>query len=123
MHKALLAIAIGLITIGASYTAEAQTTTQRRVGFLSPASPAEMQTRVRAFQDELQRLGFIEGQGIVFEFRWAEGRSERLSALAAELVGLNLDVLVTHGVLATSTAERVSTNTPIICSGCFRTPS
>ena len=117
MYRALLTIAVGLITIGASYTAEAQTTT-RRVGFLSPASPAEMQTRVRAFQDELQRLGFAEGQSIVFEFRWAEGRSERLTALAAELAGLKLDVLVTHGVLATTTAERVSTNTPIICSGC-----
>jgi putative ABC transport system substrate-binding protein len=58
------------------------------VGFLSSRSPRESAGVVAAFRQGLREAGFIEGQNLALEFRWAEGRYDRLSALAADLVGL-----------------------------------
>ena len=52
------------------------------------------------FRQGLREVGYIEGQNIVIEYRWAEGRPDRLSKLAAELVNLRVDIIVTHGEAA-----------------------
>src|SRR6476620_8751017 len=85
----------------------------RRIGVLSPGptlSPAEYQ-RVWA---PLRELGWIEGQNVVFERRWAEGRPERLLPLAQELVRLNVEVITTIGADSTVAAQSATTSIPIV---------
>jgi putative ABC transport system substrate-binding protein len=85
-----------------------------RVGFLSPASPTAIADRVEGFRQGLQKLGYQEGKNIVVEYRYADGSAERLAALAAELVGLKVEVVVTHGEAAIKALERVSRTIPIV---------
>src|SRR4051794_132469 len=67
------------------------------IGFLSSRSPGESAGVETAFREGLRESGFVEGQNLAIAFRWAEGRYERLPALAAELVGLRVAVLCTAG--------------------------
>jgi putative ABC transport system substrate-binding protein len=80
-----------------------------RMGFLSAGSPPANP----AFWKGMQELGYIEGQNILVEYRWAEGVPERLPGLVAELVQLNLDVIFAFGTQATLAAKNVSA-TPIV---------
>jgi len=89
-----------------------------RIGFLTPASAASMESRVRRFREGLRELGYVEGQNTTVEYRWAEGKEERLAELAAELVRLKVNILVSHGVLATQAAKRASATIPIVCFAC-----
>src|SRR5882672_2520380 len=70
-----------------------------RVGYLSPGSPSEpfRRRRFEAFRQGLRELGYVEGQNIAIESRWAEGKYDRYSALAADLVRLKVDVIVAVG--------------------------
>src|SRR5438128_9892429 len=68
-----------------------------RIGFLSSLSPAAVSVRMDAFRQGLRELGYVEGKNIVIESRWAEGKTERLPELAAELVRLKVDIIVTGG--------------------------
>lgn len=77
--------------------AHAQERAKPLVGFLSSRSPAESEGLVEAFRRGLGEAGFVDGQSVVITFRWAEGRYDRLQALAAELVGLGVTVLVAAG--------------------------
>jgi putative ABC transport system substrate-binding protein len=73
---------------------------QRRpptIGFLGPASATVMSAWTAAFAQRLHELGYVEGRTIAIEYRWADGRTERLAELAAELVRLKVDVIVTTG--------------------------
>jgi ABC-type uncharacterized transport system substrate-binding protein len=89
-----------------------------RIGFLTPASSTSMEARVGRFRQGLREFGYVEGQNATIEYRWADGKQERLPDLAVELVRLKVDVVVTHGVLATLAAKRASATTPIVCFGC-----
>ncbi len=84
-----------------------------RIGFLGAGSPAAYATPIAAFRQGLRDLGYVEGQNVGIELRWAEGRVERLPALAAELVRLEVDVILTHaaGILA---AKQATTTIPIV---------
>jgi putative ABC transport system substrate-binding protein len=84
-----------------------------RVGFLSASNTGSLATRVEAFRRGLRELGYIEGRNIAIEYRWAEGRPERLPALAAELERLKVDVIVTAGPSATRAAKQ-ATRLPIV---------
>ena len=87
-----------------------------RIGFLGAASataPGNVQ-RVQAFEAGLRDLGYIEGKNVVFEFRWADGDYDRLPELAAELLRLNIDVLVTYGTPGTLAAKRATATVPIV---------
>ena len=78
-----------------------------RIGFLGASTPAAWKPRVDAFRAGLRELGYVEGQDVVIEFRFAENQYQRLPALAAELVDLKVDVIVTHaapGALAAKQA-------------------
>jgi putative ABC transport system substrate-binding protein len=79
-------------------TARAQQPKVARIGSLGLVSPTSHASRLAAFRAGLRDLGWVEGRNMFIEFRWAEGNYDRLSALAEELVRLNVDVLVTHGV-------------------------
>ena len=68
-----------------------------RIGILIAASASFYSARVEAFRQRLRELGYVEGKNIVIEYRYAEGKLERLPDLAAELVRLKVDVIVTTG--------------------------
>ena len=84
-----------------------------RIGFLGVGSPAAYATPVGAFRQGLRDLGYVEGQTVGMEWRWAEGRVERLPVLAGELVRLDVDLILTHGagILA---AKQATTTIPIV---------
>src|SRR6516225_9593702 len=84
-----------------------------KIGWLSAGS-FERSLALAAFLDALRELGWIEGKAFAFERRYAENRPERLPELAAELVQLNVDVIVTVGTLAPLAAKRATTTIPII---------
>ena len=85
-----------------------------RIGFLfgSPLSIAS--ARIEAFRQGLRELGYVEGKSIVIEWRSAEGKLDRLPSLAAELVRLKVDVIVTAGPLPTRAAKEATTTIPIV---------
>jgi putative tryptophan/tyrosine transport system substrate-binding protein len=87
-----------------------------RIGFLGVTSLAEYGDRVEAVRTGLRRLGYEEGKNIVIHYRWAEGRYERLPELAAELVQLNVDVIVTHSTPGSRAAKHATSTIPIVAN-------
>src|SRR5215831_6361791 len=85
-----------------------------RLGYLAAGSPTADGKPPSALRDALQSLGYVEGRNIAYEVRFAEGRAERLSDLAVELVRLPVDVIVTQGGLATLAAKRATLTIPIV---------
>ena len=85
-----------------------------RIGFLGSATAAGSAESVEALRAGLRDFGHVEGSNIVIEFRWAEGKYDRLSDLVAELIRLNVDVIVTHGTPGTRTAKQATTTIPIV---------
>jgi putative tryptophan/tyrosine transport system substrate-binding protein len=94
--------------------ARAQQAKVARIGFLGLVSASSHGARVAALRAGLRDLGWIEGRNILIEFRWAEGNYDRLPALAGELVGLNVDVLVTHGAAGALAAKNATSTIPIV---------
>src|SRR6516165_1390593 len=86
----------------------------RTIGILSAGSFGPTVLSVAVLPDALRALGWIEGKNFVFERRYAENRVERLPELAAELVRLNVDVIVGLGTLAPLAAKRAITTIPIV---------
>ena len=104
-----LVLALGLVpSTGAAQPA----TKMPRVGVLRLGSPPD--PYVDAFRRGLRDLGYVEGQTIALEYRWAEGKATRLPALAAELVQLKVDVIVTQGEEATRAAKEATSAIPIV---------
>ena len=87
-----------------------------RIGFLSSLSAAAVSDRVDAFRQGLRELGYVEGKNIVIEYRWAEGKTERLPDLAAELVRLKVDVIVTGGPAVNRLAKEATVTIPVVMS-------
>src|SRR6266704_3398286 len=85
-----------------------------RIGFLGVFSYAEYRRLVDALLMGLRQLGYDEGKNIVIHYRWAEGRYDRLPELAAELVKLNVDVLVTHSTPGSRAAKQATSTVPIV---------
>jgi putative ABC transport system substrate-binding protein len=93
-----------------------QKTKISRIGFLSPGSPPDsrMQHVLEAFRRGMGELGYVEGQNITIESRWAEGKYDRLPGLAAELVLLKVDVIVASAVPAIRAAKEATSTIPIV---------
>jgi putative tryptophan/tyrosine transport system substrate-binding protein len=85
-----------------------------RIGFLTRASDASVAAQIDAFRQSLRDLGWVEGKSISIEYRDAEGQADRLPGLAAELVGLNVDVIVTVDTPPTQAAKRATSTIPIV---------
>jgi putative ABC transport system substrate-binding protein len=88
-----------------------------RIGYLGTASATTHANRIEALRAGLRDLGYVERKNIVIEFRWAEGKSERLPDLAAELARSKVDVLVTGGTPAILAAKQATTTIPIVMTG------
>ena len=109
----IVAIAVAFAMCGA--VAEAQQSAKvPRIGYLTGATPVGQAARVEAFRQGLRELGYVEGKNIVIEWRSAEGKAERLPALAAELVRLKVDVIVTAGPGSTRAAKEATPTIPIV---------
>jgi len=97
------------------HLAEAQQTGKvPRIAYLSAGSTSSQASRVEVFKQGLRELGYVEGKNIVIEQRYAEGKPDRVPALAAELVGLKLDIIVTGGPAATRSAKEATATIPIV---------
>src|SRR5262245_27571395 len=86
------------------------------IGRLTAGSATANQTRTEAFRQGLRELGYVEGKNIVIDFKYAEGKAVRLPALAAELVRLKVDIIVTVGSSATRAAKEATPTIPIVMS-------
>jgi ABC-type uncharacterized transport system substrate-binding protein len=108
-------LAVGLFLV--PLAAEAQKAVSiPRIGFLSPSSLSEPRTtrNLQAFRQGLRELGYVEGQNIAIELRWAEGKYDRLPGLAAELVRLQVNVIVTYSEQAIRAAKQATERIPIV---------
>ncbi|HXV80278.1 MAG TPA: ABC transporter substrate-binding protein [Candidatus Binatia bacterium] len=85
-----------------------------RIGFLSGSTPSSMKARTEAFRQGLRDLGYVEGKNILIEWRFGEGKRDRLPVLATELVHLKVDVIVTAGPLVTRSVKQATSTIPIV---------
>jgi ABC-type uncharacterized transport system substrate-binding protein len=85
-----------------------------RIGYLVAGSASSLSARTEAFRQGLREFGYIEGKNIVIEWRFAEGKPERVRALAAELVHLDVDVIVAAGPAAIRPAKEATVTIPIV---------
>ena len=101
--------------LAAPLAAEAQEPSRvYKVGYLGGSSAVPMQRSMAAFRQHLRDLGWVEGRNIRLEMRWADGNADRLPTLAADLVALGVDVIVTQGSPATRAAKQVTATIPIV---------
>ena len=108
--------ALGAVALAVPLRSFAQQPTPRmhRIGFLGPTTAAGTARNLDAFRAGLRELGYLEGKNLVIEFRWAEGKYERLPELAAELVRLNVELIVTHSTPGALSAKQATTVIPIV---------
>ena len=111
--KIWLAVVLALLLV-APVAAESQAGKVYRIGFLGLSSAENYAPFLQAFRQGLRGLGYEEGKNISIEYRWAEGRDERLPTRAAELVRLSPDVLVAHSTLGIRAVQQATTTIPIV---------
>ena len=105
----------GAVLLAAPLAVEAQQRAQLpRIGYLGTSSASLEAELVQAFRLGLRDLGYVEGQNIVIEFRWAEGNYSRFPDLAADLVRLKVDVILTAGTPGALAAKRATQTIPIV---------
>ncbi len=115
MNRRTFLCGLTLGTLALPLAAEAQQAGKvYRIGYLGTSSPSLEPHYVEAFRQKLRDLGYIEGQNSVIEYRWAEGQDDRLPGLAAELVRLKADVIVTTGTPGTLAAKQATKTIPIV---------
>jgi len=113
-YKAIAFLLLALAIASVNLTEAQQPKKVPRIGFLAATSPSVEAARIEAFRQGLRELGYVEGKNIIIEWRWAEGKFDRLPDLAAELVRLNVDVIVTGGSTSSGAAKEVTTTIPIV---------
>jgi len=118
MNKTILWL-VAIFLVGAVEIVEAQQPKKvPRIGYLSSSDPATESTRAEAIRLALRKLGYIEGQNIAIEYRYAEGKVDRAPELAAELVRLKVDIIVAAGGAPLIQAAKNATKTiPIVMGG------
>jgi putative ABC transport system substrate-binding protein len=117
MKKNYFCVALSVLLCALCSSAAAQQPVKApRIGYLAVNSPSDNAARIDAFRQGLRELGYVEGKNIIIEWRSAEGKPDRLPALAAELVKLKVDVLVSYGPTPTRVAQKATTTVPIVMS-------
>ena len=115
MRRKILSAVLGAVFLAIVSPAEAQQAKKvPRIGFLSALSRTPMLANLEVFWQRLRELGWIEGQNIAIEYRWAEGKYERLPDLAAELVRLKVDLIVVTDTPASLAAKSATPTIPIV---------
>ena len=114
-NRRRLLIALGAGALAAPYASFAQQQGKvRRIGFLGAISASGYASQMEGFRSGLRDFGYVEGKNLVVEYRWAEGKYERLLELAAELIRSKVEVIVTHGTPGTRAAKQATTTIPIV---------
>ena len=109
------ALLLGLLAVGVPPLAHAQQAGKvYRVGYLSAPTRKSVENALQAFLRALRELGWVEGQNLIIEYRWAEGKIERLPELAVELVGRQVDLIVAPASSAALAAMNASNSIPIV---------
>src|SRR5438105_3160948 len=112
-RRELMLLLGGAMTAGHSLRAQQKPTPV--IGFLGAGSPGSQAALVAAFREGLSQTGRVEGQNVTIEYRWAEGHSDRLPALAADLVSRKVDVIAAMGGTPPAVAAKGATSTiPIV---------
>ena len=115
MKKSVLCVALCALLFALCLSAEAQQPKKiPRIGYLGVNPRSVNLARIEAFQQGLRELGYSEGKNIVIEWRSAEGKVDRLPALASELVRLKVDIIVTNGPTSTRSAKQPTATIPIV---------
>jgi putative ABC transport system substrate-binding protein len=110
----LLWLLATLLLTTAPPAAAQQPTKIARIGFLSATSPLTNVPRREVFRQGLRELGYVEGKNIIIEYRYAEGKLDRLPTLAAELVRLKVDIILTAGGSPTRAAKAATSTIPVV---------
>ena len=115
MRLIVLILALGFtltpLAAGAQESKAGRTVT---IGYLGNSSPSLESNLVEAFREGLRQLGYVEGHNLIIKYWWAEGQQERSAVLAAELVRLKPDVILTSGTLGTLAAKQATQSIPIV---------
>lgn len=122
MGNKIFRIVLCAMSLAVSSCAHAQQPAKiPRIGWLSGAPLSTITTRMDAFRRGLRELGYVEGKNIIVEWRAADGKVERLATIAAELVRLKVDALVTGGPIVTRAAREATKTIPIVMTNEFDT--
>jgi len=123
-RKLVIALGAGALATPMCSFAQQQGAKISRIGILSPGAPFDagrnpsaLAVLFGALRESLRDLGYGEGRNIVIESRWAEGKYDQLPRLAAELISLKVDVIVTYGTPAAQAAQRATSTIPIVMAG------
>jgi putative tryptophan/tyrosine transport system substrate-binding protein len=119
MNRKILCFVVMTLALASVHVVEAQQAKKvRRIGYLTALDPATESTRAETIRLALRELGYVEGQNVAFEYRYAERKADRLPELAAELVRLKVDIIVASGSDTVVRAAKNATKTiPIVMSG------
>jgi putative ABC transport system substrate-binding protein len=110
----LLGLATLVIAFAICGDVGAQPTNVPRIGYFSASTRSNQTAPIEAFLQGLRELGYVEGKNIAIEWRWAESKFDRLPDLAAELLRLKVDIIVSAGPAATRAAKKATTTIPIV---------
>ena len=114
MDRRQLFVVLGTCALAVPFAVRAQQQRVYRIGFLGNSTAALEANLVASFREGLRDLGYVEGRNIVIEYRWAEGKYERFPELIAELVALNVDIIVTAGTPAALAVKRAMVRIPLV---------
>ena len=118
MHRGALVVALVLSSIAAPLAVDAQRPGKLyRIGMLERTSTAINAANLEGFRQGLRELGYVEGKSFVIEYRSADGRDERFPSLAAELVRLKVDLILTRGTSAALAAKNATGTIPVVITG------
>jgi len=113
-RKLLVALGMGALAAPLVSFAQHQPDKVARIGFLGNSTAAFEANLVGPFREGLRDLGYVEARNVLIEYRWAEGKYERFPALIAELIALNVDVIVTAGTPATLAVKKATRSVPLV---------
>jgi putative ABC transport system substrate-binding protein len=115
MSRKIVASLIAIAVLAFVHLGRAQQAKKvARIGLLIPGSQSAFAIRIDAFRQGLRELGYVEGQNIIIDYRYGEGKTDRFSDLAAELVRFKVDVIVTASTLSVQAAKKASGTIPIV---------
>src|SRR5215813_4059784 len=114
MNKPASILCAVILLVGATIAEAQQPGKIFRIGFLDPSNASGSAVLVDVFRQELRKLGWVEGKNISIEYRFAEQKNDRMRELAAELVRLSVDLIVTTGDGPTLAAKKATTTIPIV---------
>jgi putative tryptophan/tyrosine transport system substrate-binding protein len=117
LGKLLIAATFGLAIVVAPPASHGEQANVPRIGFLGAVTPEDFPHLENAFREGLREAGYVEGRNLVIEYRWAEGKAERLPELAAELARLKVDAIFCITSAAARAAKSATTTIPVVFVG------